>query len=127
MATIRPASTVIVVSPQSASLASLYKVLMLRRSTKASFMPGAFVFPGGAVDSADSDPQWAQHAPNVPASDLPFRVAAARELFEEAGLLVVRDRNGILNYAPAAFADWRKKVRTALESTLASRPSAALG
>ena len=30
-------------------------VLMVRRSMQASFMPGAYVFPGGAVDAADGD------------------------------------------------------------------------
>ena len=32
------------------------EVLMLRRSLQASFMPGAYVFPGGAVDAADTRP-----------------------------------------------------------------------
>ena len=31
------------------------EVLMVRRSLQASFMPGAYVFPGGAVDAADGD------------------------------------------------------------------------
>ena len=34
-----------------------YEVLMTRRSPKASFAPGAFVFPGGAVDEADGSPR----------------------------------------------------------------------
>jgi 8-oxo-dGTP pyrophosphatase MutT (NUDIX family) len=31
------------------------EVLMVKRSTMASFMPGAYVFPGGAVDAADAE------------------------------------------------------------------------
>ena len=30
------------------------EVLMVKRSSQASFMPGAYVFPGGAVDAADA-------------------------------------------------------------------------
>ncbi|HET7527512.1 MAG TPA: NUDIX domain-containing protein, partial [Burkholderiaceae bacterium] len=31
------------------------EVLMVKRSPHASFMPGAYVFPGGAVDAGDAD------------------------------------------------------------------------
>ena len=31
------------------------EVLMVKRSPNASFMPGAYVFPGGAVDAADAE------------------------------------------------------------------------
>jgi recombination protein RecT len=30
------------------------EVLMTRRSTTASFAPGAYVFPGGGIDAADA-------------------------------------------------------------------------
>lgn len=45
------------------------EVLLLRRNDASSFVPGAWVFPGGAIEDGES-----------PA------VAAARETFEEAGL-----------------------------------------
>ena len=51
---------------------------MVRRHERLVFMGGAYVFPGGRVDDADRGP----HDPDG------FRVAAARELFEEAGVLV---------------------------------------
>lgn len=45
------------------------EVLLLRRNDNSSFVPGAWVFPGGAID-ADETPE----------------AAAVRETFEEAGL-----------------------------------------
>ncbi|XP_012723458.2 nucleoside diphosphate-linked moiety X motif 19 [Fundulus heteroclitus] len=35
-----------------------YDVLLLKRSAKSSFMPNAYVFPGGMVDSADFSSDW---------------------------------------------------------------------
>ena len=51
------------------------EVFLLRRHRKASFMASAFVFPGGAAE------------PNEDA-----RTAAARELFEEAGVLLAKQK-----------------------------------
>lgn len=48
------------------------EVFLLRRRKSASFMGGAYVFPGGAADPGEDDP----------------RITAARELFEEAGVLL---------------------------------------
>ncbi len=54
------------------------EVLMVRRSQRASFMADSYVFPGGRVDQAD-----AAHG-----EALSTRVAALRELHEEAGMLL---------------------------------------
>nr|XP_046239204.1 nucleoside diphosphate-linked moiety X motif 19 [Scatophagus argus] len=35
-----------------------YDVLMLKRSSKSGFMPNAYVFPGGMVDSSDFSSDW---------------------------------------------------------------------
>jgi 8-oxo-dGTP pyrophosphatase MutT (NUDIX family) len=51
-----------------------FEVFMLRRHKKASFMASAFVFPGGATEPGED-----------------ALTAAARELFEEAGVLLARD------------------------------------
>jgi 8-oxo-dGTP pyrophosphatase MutT (NUDIX family) len=55
------------------------QVLLVRRNPEARFMPGVWVFPGGAVDSADGD---GEQAP---------RAAAVRELAEEAGIELASD------------------------------------
>ncbi len=65
---------------------------MLQRTLGAVFAAGAHVFPGGAVD--DDDEQLARHAPTPAGSGaVPgrARVAAIREAFEEAGVLLARD------------------------------------
>ncbi|MAA98086.1 MAG: NUDIX hydrolase [Stappia sp.] len=78
------------------------RVLMGRRHMRHRFMPGMFVFPGGRVDPADSrvpvvggyEPAVAEklmHAmkgPKTEARARAFAVAAVRETYEEAGVLV---------------------------------------
>lgn len=50
------------------------EVLLLKRSEEAKFMPGVWVFPGGAVDGSDGD------------GERGHRACAMRELAEEAGI-----------------------------------------
>ena len=45
----RPAATILLLRDTSDGI----EVLMTRRSMQASFAPGVFVFPGGAVDADD--------------------------------------------------------------------------
>jgi 8-oxo-dGTP pyrophosphatase MutT (NUDIX family) len=52
------------------------EVLMIHRHAKSSFVPNAWVFPGGAVDPSDERGSTLDT----------MRVAAARELFEESGI-----------------------------------------
>jgi 8-oxo-dGTP pyrophosphatase MutT (NUDIX family) len=96
-----------------------FEVLMLRRSERSHFVPDAYVFPGGTVEAQDMTEQAfsraqgiepgtlnaqfrAKHAPAFPA---PFGtpepkeaagllIAAVRELFEEAGVLLACDEHG---------------------------------
>jgi 8-oxo-dGTP pyrophosphatase MutT (NUDIX family) len=98
----KPASTVVVVRP---SQARPCEVLLVRRNDTVDFMAGAFVFPGGRVDEADrianasalcdgldSLPRF----PDLTADqELEYRVAAIRELVEEASILFAR-RHGRL-------------------------------
>ena len=99
----RPASTVVVLRDGTRGP----EVFMVRRHEGTAFMGGAHVFPGGRVDDKDreGDESWCdgiEHAirqlPNLaPADAIAYHVAAARELFEEAGVLLARiagDRTG---------------------------------
>lgn len=81
------------------------EVFMLRRNLRSDFVGGAYVFPGGAVDPADGDPgvaAWcrgrddrsASRALDVASGGLAFWIAAIRETFEEAGLLLAVDDAG---------------------------------
>lgn len=57
---------------------------MLRRGQGARFMPGVWVFAGGAVDPEDHEVGFTSHG--VDPEDAAHRVCAARELGEEASL-----------------------------------------
>ena len=67
------------------------EVLMTRRSMTASFAPGAYVFPGGGIDAADSAAH-AQSTRRATQSDLHLTqaIAAIRESFEELGVLLAK-------------------------------------
>jgi 8-oxo-dGTP pyrophosphatase MutT (NUDIX family) len=72
----RQAATVILLRGGDDAL----EVLLVKRTERARFMGGVWVFPGGALDSADgaeADGDGRAH-----------RAAAARELREEAGVLL---------------------------------------
>jgi len=94
----RDAATVILIRPAGAGV----EIFLLRRRKAASFMGGAFVFPGGAADPGEDDP----------------RITAARELFEEAGVLLA---TGALD--PAELAALRARVHDGgdLRAMLAER------
>lgn len=69
------------------------EVFMVRRHVRSDFAPDVYVFPGGSVKAADVE---AEAAPDVCAPTASgvtglgtgLRVAALRELFEEAGVLL---------------------------------------
>ncbi|MEO8218446.1 MAG: NUDIX hydrolase [Acidobacteriota bacterium] len=61
-----------------------FEVLLLRRHEKSTFVPGSWVFPGGAVDDADR-----AAAETMATGDRTLnvmKISAIRELFEEAGI-----------------------------------------
>jgi 8-oxo-dGTP pyrophosphatase MutT (NUDIX family) len=92
-----PAATVILVREHAGGL----QVYLLRRSTQSGFMGGYYVFPGGMVDSEDRDADfWRSHVDLTGFAEagdhdldtelsFSFGVAAIRETFEEAGVLLV--------------------------------------
>jgi 8-oxo-dGTP pyrophosphatase MutT (NUDIX family) len=85
-------------------------VLLLQRSLSASFVPGAFVFAGGAID--DADRVMARSDPHGGDSDeQTAKIASVRECFEEAGLLPACTIDGVaLNTIPDFVLNQRKEV-----------------
>ncbi len=97
-----------------------YEAFMLRRSAKSAFAPDAFVFPGGTLDKTDVSAAMLARAVGIEPLRLAvmFRaesspllenrveavteqqqagllVAAIRELYEEAGVLIAANRDGV--------------------------------
>lgn len=71
------------------------EVLMTRRSSNASFAPGAYVFPGGVVDAHDgANHAQARRRPTQSDLHLTQAIAAIRESFEELGVLLAHRRDG---------------------------------
>lgn len=91
----RAAATVLLLrdAPGGAGL----EVLMTRRSPQASFAPGAYVFPGGAIDAQDAEAAThaqVDHRPAQAGERVTQAVAAIRESFEELGVLLARHADG---------------------------------
>jgi 8-oxo-dGTP pyrophosphatase MutT (NUDIX family) len=85
----RPASTVVILRDGADGI----EVFMVVRHHEIDFASGALVFPGGKVDAQDSEDGWADLAVGMATPpDASFFVAAARESFEEAGLLLAREQ-----------------------------------
>lgn len=92
------------------------EVFMLRRNLNSDFVGGAYVFPGGGLDPSDRADDveqlcggWTDRAASavlgVVRGGLAFWVAAVRECFEEAGVLLARDRTGsVVSFADPAIA-----------------------
>ncbi|MEM9513223.1 MAG: NUDIX hydrolase [Actinomycetota bacterium] len=98
---IRPASTVMLVRDASDGA----EVLMLQRTAGAAFGAGMYVFPGGRVDPADSGPdvevcchghddRSASARLGIERGGLAYWIAAVRECFEEAGVLLAERSDG---------------------------------
>ena len=96
---IRPAATLVLTRDTSEGI----EVLLLQRTWDAVFLPGFYVFPGGAVD--DNDYGGRDHAPNandaaisqtmsLNEGGVDYMLAAVRECFEEAGILLALTEDG---------------------------------
>ncbi|TKR76093.1 hypothetical protein L596_017288 [Steinernema carpocapsae] len=102
-------------------------VLMMKRGETARFMPNLYVFPGGVVEQ-EADSSFPKEKTNFDLvkhepikmegfdSDYAFRVGAARELFEETGILLVEDRYNkeklfLSTLKDRGLNEWRDKVR----------------
>jgi 8-oxo-dGTP pyrophosphatase MutT (NUDIX family) len=102
------------------------EVLMLQRNFQSGFMPGMFLFPGGALDPGDADPRVlsrccglddhaASGALGLQQGGLAYWAAAIRESFEEAGVLIAYSDDGSLvnptdRQHVARFEEYRRKL-----------------
>ena len=94
----KPAATIALLRDSPSRM----EILLLRRDRSASFVPGAYVFPGGRVDRADwmkktlarvdgLTPETAADRLGLADTNPPaiaYYVAALREAFEETGILI---------------------------------------
>src|SRR6187402_1314284 len=91
----RPAATLIL-------LRDGMEVLMLQRTQNAAFLGGAYVFPGGSLDPQDNDlsrvvgitEAQANERLKLASGAIAYYVAAIRECFEEAGILLACTKDG---------------------------------
>jgi 8-oxo-dGTP pyrophosphatase MutT (NUDIX family) len=82
------AATVMIARERGGSV----ELFMLRRSARSAFMPDVFVFPGGRVEPQDTSADaHRQLAGSTASPDPVYAYAAARETFEECGLLFATD------------------------------------
>ena len=110
--TIPHAATVLLLREDDAGL----QVLLTKRAAGLSFMGGLWVFPGGRMEASDLAPELAARSGQAAVADTGSRmltadasadtatidldtargllVAACRETFEEAGVLLARPRGG---------------------------------
>ena len=86
-----PSATVLLLRDRQDAL----EVFMVVRHHEIDFASGALVFPGGKVDAADHDPQFADFmAPTWhDDADRALQVAACREVFEECGVILARSQS----------------------------------
>jgi 8-oxo-dGTP pyrophosphatase MutT (NUDIX family) len=98
---IRPAATVLLVRDDDVD--RRLEVFMLQRNRNTAFAGGMFVFPGGRVDDLDDIEDYEELCDGLTDAEasailginrggLAFWVAAIRECFEEAGVLLARPR-----------------------------------
>jgi glyoxylase-like metal-dependent hydrolase (beta-lactamase superfamily II)/8-oxo-dGTP pyrophosphatase MutT (NUDIX family) len=119
------------------------EAFMLQRTQSAAFLAGAHVFPGGAVDKADRDIRVLRRVTGMTDADasrrlgqdaggLAYWVAAMRECFEEAGILLAEGEDGLpldgarvaglarfrsaLNSGKLAFAEFLENERLVLRA-----------
>ncbi|MGV8057938.1 MAG: NUDIX hydrolase [Smithellaceae bacterium] len=129
-----------IVSPKDASTVILmrtvddgsWELFLARRHRLQSFMAGAFVFPGGQMDPSDYGPDLSsvilasnsfkpqdllQETGLTPDIARGLFIAAIRETFEEAGVLLAGDRSGnFLSFSQdtlARFAAYRRDLNSA--------------
>ena len=109
MSEIKPAATILLLRDDPE-----FEVLMVKRHHQIDFASGALVFPGGKSHAGDHDPAWAGHVlgwEQFDGEQRGLRIAAIREVFEEAGILLARRTDG----APMGGEACPMEVRAAVD------------
>ena len=127
----RHAATIVLVRPRAG--AGRPEVFLVKRHKNSGFMASAYVYPGGKLDAADAHPDMLARthgmtaddahrrllpagsrldddAPLGPDTALAVHVAAVREVFEEAGILLADG----LDADEATLDRWRTQMGPAL-------------
>ena len=120
--TARYASTVLLLRDSEPGV----EVFMERRHIKSDFVGGAYVFPGGRVDPEDRVDEALCHGLtdreasarlSLEEGGLTFYVAAIRECFEEAGVLLAYDREGrLLDFSDRSVEEHYEALRGELNA-----------
>ena len=95
------------------------EIFMVVRHHQIDFASGALVFPGGSADPSDGDPRLRALCDGVDSIDdamLAVMVAAAREAFEECGVLYARPTGQAALVDGGRAAALGEKYRTDLEA-----------
>jgi 8-oxo-dGTP pyrophosphatase MutT (NUDIX family) len=123
----RDASTVILLNPLEEGGQGAFEVFMVKRHAKSQFMANAYVYPGGRLDPVDCSPEMASVTSGLDGRACAARlredldaararglfVAALREAFEEAGVLLTQPE-------PADRLDeWRRALNDASRTLVA--------
>jgi glyoxylase-like metal-dependent hydrolase (beta-lactamase superfamily II)/8-oxo-dGTP pyrophosphatase MutT (NUDIX family) len=123
-----PAATVVLLRPSRAGL----ELLLTRRPSSMAFAADMHVFPGGRVDDADRSPELRGRSVVTPSQAakalgddlneehaLAAYIAAIRELFEEAGVLLA-DGGGQAAAIPVSHISEARSALVGGEATFAS-------
>lgn len=101
----RPAATLLLLRDGEAGV----EVLMTARHEESGFAAGALVFPGGKVDPEDLElRRFCAGCHGLGDAAIGFRIAAIRETFEEAGILLARHGGDPALLSAAQFAALRR-------------------
>jgi len=120
----RDAATIMLVRDVGGSEAPSLEVCMLRRHLDSDFVGGAYVFPGGKVDEEDRSPasaavcagrtdEEASGLLGIDRGGLAYWVAAVRECFEEAGVLLAYEDGAGASPVPVDLASPTSRRRLA--------------
>jgi 8-oxo-dGTP pyrophosphatase MutT (NUDIX family) len=105
---IRPAATILLLRD-----APEFQVLMVKRHHQIDFASGALVFPGGKAHAGDEAPAWEDLSvgwASFPEDQRALRVAAIREVYEEAGVLLARHDDDVAFCGHERASDAREAV-----------------